>query len=88
MNNRILVPVLFVISLICIIYAIYRSIALRITINENGKQVIYGEPQHGLILGLCIFAGMCVLGAVALLLKESNNVVVKEQPVLGRRTNP
>ena len=85
MNKRILVPVLFVVSLLTLVYAIYRSTAVRITLSENGKQTIYGEPQHGLILGLCIFSGMCIMSAVALLFKK-DNVVVPEQPPINRRT--
>ena len=85
MNKKILVPVLLVISLITLVYAIYRSTAVRMTVTENGREVIYGEPQHGLILGLCIFSGMCIMSAVALLFKK-DDVVIEQAPVMGRRT--
>ena len=68
-----LVPILLTVSLLSLAYAIYRSTAERITSVEGGREVVYGEPQHGLILGLCIFAGMCIFSAVALLLSRENN---------------
>ena len=85
MNNRVLVPVLFVIALLSLVYSIYRSTAVRMIVTENGRETVYGEPQHGLILGLCIFAGMCILAAVALLFKKETTVV-HEQPTMSRRT--
>lgn len=63
MDNRILAPVLFLLALITLGYAVYRSSAEVITTTENGRQVVYGEPQHGLLLGLCLFAGICILAA-------------------------
>jgi hypothetical protein len=72
MNKRTFIPVLLVLSLIALGYAIYRSTAPRITTIENGRTVFYGDPQHGLTLGLCIFAGMCLLGIVALLLDRTD----------------
>ena len=68
MNKRILMIVLLVVSFLSISYAVYRSTALRITVVENGHEVVYGEPQHGLILGLCIFSGICIICAIVLLL--------------------
>ena len=85
MTKKVLVPVLFAVSLIAIVYATYRSTAIRMTVTENGREVIYGEPQHGLILGLCIFSGMCIMSAVALLFKK-DDVVIEQPPVMGRRT--
>ena len=64
MNRRILAPVLLALAVIALGYAVYRSTAETITTQEGAQQIVYGQPQHGLTLGLCIFAGMCVLGAV------------------------
>jgi hypothetical protein len=86
MNKKVLVPVFLVMSLLTLVYAIYRSTAVRVTVVEQGKQVVYGEPQHGLILGLCLFSGICILSTVALLFKKDDVIKVPEQPVLGRRT--
>ena len=65
-----MIPVLLVLVLISLGYAIYRSTGSRITAIENGQQVVYGDPQHGLLFGLCVFAGLCVLGVVLLLLDK------------------
>lgn len=68
MNKRIWIPMLLVMAVLSIIYAIYRSTEEKITLIGPDRQTVFGEPQHGLILGLCIFAGLCVLGTVPLLL--------------------
>ena len=73
-----------IVALFCLAYAIYRSTAERITVVENGQQVVYGEPQHGLVLGLCLFAGFCVVSAVALMLHKEG--WKEEQKTLGKRT--
>jgi uncharacterized membrane protein len=70
MNKRVLVPILLVVALICLGYAIYRSTIEQVITTQNGSQVIYNQPQHGFLLGLCILAGMCIVGAVALLYNE------------------
>lgn len=72
MNKRTFIPVLLVLSVIALGYAIYRSTAARQAVIENGRTVFYGDPQHGLMLGLCIFAGMCLLGIVFLLLDRAD----------------
>lgn len=74
MNKRIYIPVFLVLALLSVVYAIYRSTDQRVTLNGIGRQVVSGEPQHGLILGLCIFAAFCVLGAVLLLLDKSGEI--------------
>jgi hypothetical protein len=63
MNRRNLVPLLLILAIVCVGYAIYRSTAVRITTTVNNQQTIYGEPQNGLLLGLCLFAGLCILAA-------------------------
>lgn len=85
MNKRIIILVLWIVSLLALVYAIYRSTNERITMMENGRQVVYGEPQHGLILGLCMFAGICVFSAVLLLL-ERPKLTEPEPPLIKKRT--
>jgi hypothetical protein len=70
MNRRIITPILLILPLICIGYAVYRSTAEVIIMQEATRQVTYGEPQHGLTLGLCIFAGLSLLAGVLLLMDE------------------
>jgi hypothetical protein len=84
MNKRIIILLFWFLSLIAIAYAVYRSTGQKITVTENGQQVVYGEPQHGLILGLCVFAGICVLSTVPLLLDRKD--WKEEQEHLSKRT--
>ena len=84
MNKRTIILIYWLLSLIAIAYAVYRSTGQKITVMENGQQVVYGEPQHGLILGLCVFAGICVLGTVPLLLDKKD--WKEEQQNLSKRT--
>jgi hypothetical protein len=60
MNKRTLIPVLAFVAIACIAYGVYRSLPERITTIENGHEVVYGDPQHGLILGLLLLAGICI----------------------------
>jgi len=69
-NNRIAIFVLAIVALLATVYAIYRSLPQKITTVENGNEVVYGEPQHGLILGLLILAAACVAGIVRILTKR------------------
>jgi hypothetical protein len=82
MYRRILSPVLLFLALACLVYAIYRSTAEKIIVQEGNRQSTYGEPQHGLILGLCIFAGVCLAAAIALLPRE---VRKEERTALSKR---
>lgn len=87
MNKRILSPILLFIALLCLGYAVYRSTAEKITIQEGPRNTVYGEPQHGLILGLCIFAGICVAAAIALLFdRRTPEIRVEERTALSKRT--
>lgn len=79
MNKRILIPVLLVMALFSVIYAIYRSTEQKITLIGPDRQTVFGEPQHGLILGLCIFAGLCVLAIVPLLLDRRDDYGVSSR---------
>ena len=65
-----MIPVLLVLALVALIYAIYRSTEEKVTLIGPDRQTVFGEPQHGLILGLCVFAGLCVLATVPLLLDK------------------
>ena len=87
MNRRIFVPILLVLALFSIIYAVYRSTDQRITTIANGREVVTGEPQHGLILGMCLFAGACIL-AVARLWEDNpvHRVTHAERTSLANRT--
>ena len=84
MTKRTLVLLLWILAVITIGYAIYRSTGEKIIMMESGRQVIYGEPQHGLILGLCIFAGFCIIGSVPLLLDRK--AWEKDADTISKRT--
>ncbi|HWJ92906.1 MAG TPA: hypothetical protein VNR87_17450 [Flavisolibacter sp.] len=85
MNRRTLIPVLLILAVLALGYAIYRSTAVRTIVMENGQQQIYNEPQHGLTLGLCIFSGMCLLGIVGLM--GQRDEVRNEPPVTVTKRN-
>lgn len=70
MNKRTLIPVLLLLAIIAIGYAVYKGTAVTMTTIETGRTIVYGQPQHGLTLGLCLFAGACVLGASLLVLDD------------------
>ena len=79
--------ILWVLAFALLGYAIYRSTAVRQTmVQPNGQQVVYGEPQHGLILGLCMLAGICILSSVPLLLDRKGDVSLTERETLSKRT--
>ncbi len=70
MNRRTLITILLVVAFLALGYAIYRSTAPMTTVIVNNQPTVYNEPQHGLTLGLCLIAGICLLGAVYLADKE------------------
>ena len=70
MNKKTLIPVLLLLAIIAVGYAAYKGTAVTITTIEAGRTIVYGQPQHGLTLGLCLFAGACILGASALLVLD------------------
>jgi len=74
MNKKTLIPALLLLAIIAIIYAVYKGTAVTMTTIETGRTVVYGQPQHGLTLGLCLFAGACVLGAALLAMDERYRV--------------
>ena len=73
MNKRVVIPILLVLALASLVYAIYRSTEEKITLIAPDRQTVFGEPQHGLILGLCIFAGLCIVSLVPLLLDKRDD---------------
>jgi hypothetical protein len=88
-NRRTLSLLLLVASLASLGYALYRSTDVRVSIVNAGTETVYGEPQHGLLLGMCIFAGICLLGIVLLFRDtpiEENREVNREQPKPFTRT--
>jgi hypothetical protein len=89
MNKRILIISLIILPLLSIVYAIYRSTAETITITEPGpfpKQTVYGEPQHGLILGLFVFASACVIALVILLLRREEPITEPKTTTVTKKT--
>jgi len=74
MNKRTLMPILLLLAIITIGYAVYKGTAVTMTTIEPGRTVVYGQPQHGLTLGLCVFAAACILGASLLLWDDRNQV--------------
>ena len=85
MNKKTWIIVLLAIALFSIGYAVYRSTANRETYVDNDTQYVVNEPQHGLTLGLCIIAGLCLLGTVPLVL-DRRDVRRDEDTVVRRRT--
>jgi hypothetical protein len=83
MNRRTLAPVLFILALLCIGYAIYRSTAVTQTVIQNNLPTVYGEPQHGLLLGLCIIGAVCI-GVGSWLIATEPPVVRKDREVEQR----
>jgi len=70
MNKRTLIPILLLLAIIAVAYAVYKASAVTMTTIETGRTIVYGQPQHGLTLGLCLFAGACILGASLLALDD------------------
>lgn len=70
MNKRTLIAVLLLLAILAIGYAVYKGTAVTMTTIETGRTIVYGQPQHGLTLGLCLFAGACILGASLLALDD------------------
>ena len=74
MSKKTLMLVLLLLAVVSIAYAVYKGTAVTMTTLEAGRTIVYGEPQHGLTLGLCIFAGLCVIGASLLALDDRYRV--------------
>lgn len=80
MNRQTMIALLLIVALASVAYAIYRSTDQKTIITQAGLQTIYGEPQHGLILGLCILAGVCILATLPLLLIDRHHYDIDERP--------
>jgi len=74
MNKRTLIPVLLLLAIITVGYAVYKGTAVTMTTIETGRTIVYGQPQNGLTLGLCVFAAACVLGASLLAMDDRYRV--------------
>jgi hypothetical protein len=88
MDKRSWIPILLIVALASIGYGIYRSTAERIIITEGNRQTYYGEPQHGLVLGLLLLGGLCLLASVWLsLYREPREIStrVEEGPIANFR---
>lgn len=70
MSKKTLSLILLLLAVISVVYAVYKATAVTMTTIETGRTIVYGQPQHGLTLGLCLFAGACVLGAALLALDD------------------
>lgn len=70
MSRKTLSLVLLFLAVVSVVYAVYKATAVTMTTIETGRTIVYGQPQHGLTLGLCLFAGACVLGAALLALDD------------------
>ena len=70
---------MLILAIVSLGYSVYRSTAQHIVETVNGRQIIYNEPQHGLLLGLCVFAGLCLV-AMALLYRDRIDRVVDTRP--------
>src|SRR5690242_13645905 len=66
MNKRTLISVFLLLAVASLAYAIYKGTAVTMTTLEAGRTIVYGQPQHGLTLGLCLFAGLCVVASALL----------------------
>jgi hypothetical protein len=86
MNKRILSIILLVLAVFALAYAIYKGTAPTITTIETGRTIVYGAPQQGLTLGLCLFAGACVLSATLLVLDERFRITNTEGQTTGTTT--
>ncbi|TCJ13153.1 hypothetical protein EPD60_13885 [Flaviaesturariibacter flavus] len=87
MDKRSWIPILLILALASIGYAIYRSAAERVIITEGNRQTIYGEPQNGLVLGLILLGGICLLASVWLSTARDTHTVtrVEEGPIANFR---
>jgi hypothetical protein len=74
MNRKTLAPILLLLAIAAVVYAIYKGTAVTMTTIDAGHTMVYGQPQHGLTLGLCLFAGLCIIGASLLTLDDRYRV--------------
>ena len=79
MNRQTMIVLLLLAALASVAYAIYRSTDEKTIITQGGLQTIYGEPQHGLILGLCILAGLCIVAILPLVLVDRHHYDIDDR---------
>jgi hypothetical protein len=79
MSKKTLSLVLLLLAVVSVIYAVYKATAVTMTTVEVGRTIVYGQPQHGLTLGLCLFAGLCVIGSALLALDDRYRVTTDGQ---------
>ena len=79
MNRQTMIALLLIVALTSLAYAIYRSTAEQTILTQGGIQTIYNQPQHGLILGLCILSGMCILAILPLVLIDRHHYDVDDR---------
>jgi hypothetical protein len=87
MDKRSWIPILLIVALASIGYAIYRSTAERVIISEGNRQTIYGDPQDGLVLGLILLGGLCLMASVWLSTAPTTREItrVEEGPITNFR---
>ena len=86
MSKKTLSLVLLFLAVVSVVYAVYKATAVTMTTIETGRTVVYGQPQHGLTLGLCLFAGACVLGASLLAMDDRYRVGNTDVPTSSTTT--
>ena len=79
MNRQTMIALLLIVAITSLAYAIYRSTAEQTILTQGGIQTIYNQPQHGLILGLCILSGMCILAILPLVLIDRHHYDVDDR---------
>ena len=85
MIKGILNAVLWILAIFCLGYAIYRSTAVKEVRLMGNTEITYGETQHGLIFGLLLIAGICILSSVLLIL-DKREVRLEDREALSKRT--
>lgn len=85
MKKQTLILILIITALACLGYAIYRSTEEKIIVTQNTMQTVYGETQHGLILGLCLLAGICILSIIPLMLDRQQIDSKEEEPATVKK---
>ena len=84
-----MIALLLIVAITSVAYAIYRSTAEQTVITQGGIQTVYNQPQHGLILGLCVLSGLCILAILPLVLLDRrhdfDDRIRDREPEVGKR---
>lgn len=86
MDRKTSILLLIIVAIACLGYAVYRSTAVTVTVMQNNVPTVYGSPQHGLLLGLCIVAGICIWGAIWLSERPVEVIRKEDRQDFSRRT--